>query len=293
MSADDCRLMLPDISEFSFGFALVSELIAYEGFDIAGAPRFPTQNQEGVTGGYDVELPRMGVAVFLQIKRCDCLVQMNAAEAAQLGLPYYRMHLRPRKHSRQHELLLDWEVDHPEVYYAAPRFHKTNELDEAYQTNTVAERSMLIKPSEIGPLPDQDEHYVSVNAAGDQWLLCSDEPRRLHARSTQQVLQDINETVRSRPTTIDSDYLTRLGNRIVETYIEKEIRPESRAPADVLPPKARERAEEAARREVAVRRKTSEVRQRRTSAGYAREVAQTLLGCELLVVAEPGRADRR
>src|SRR5260370_20750255 len=98
-----CELIMdPDISEFSYGFAFTSELIHFYDLPLVGAPDFPTQNEEGKVGGYDVKLPRPGVPVFLQFKRSDCLTTRNATWHAELVLPYYRFHLRPRRFSDQH-----------------------------------------------------------------------------------------------------------------------------------------------------------------------------------------------
>src|SRR5262249_39334530 len=44
-------------------------------------------------------------------KLAHCMVRNNASEARDgtLAVPYYRMHLRPARHSDQHEMLLDLE----------------------------------------------------------------------------------------------------------------------------------------------------------------------------------------
>jgi hypothetical protein len=267
--------VLPDISEFSYGFALVNELVNSYQLQMAGAPQFPTQNEEGETGGYDVCLPRPGVPIFLQIKRSECLVRRSAGQAAELGVPHYRMHLRPLRHSRQHELLRDLEVSQPEVYYATPRFHTHTELDEAYQTNQVGQRSTFIRPSEIGVLPDDRDHHIGISADGAAWLLCSNDPRKLKAKRAEEVIRAMTEAARTKSQRIDGAYLEALGDRIVESYVRKEIL------------ESHEKRDRAGERERAVRQKVDEVRRRRRPDRYAREVANTLLGCELLFALKP------
>lgn len=283
--------MQPDISEFSYGFALVSELLHYYQLSTLGAPRFPTQVEEGKEGGYDVGIPR-GVPIFLQMKRSECLVRMNAANASALGIPHYRMHLRPLRHSQQHNLLLAWEQTHPEVYYATPLFHTPKELDEAYQSNNVALKSLLIKPSVIGNLPDIYDHHLDVDANGSTWLFCSRTPRKVPSRSVKQILEtDIRKAASTRSVELDETYLRDLGDQIIEAYVKGEVRVPIEEPEEErgrgAAERRRARAEEVARRESAVRRKAHEVRASRRPAEYAREVANTLLGCELLLAPAP------
>lgn len=172
--------MKPNISEFSYGYALTDELINWHNTRITAAPVFPSLYQEGQTGGgYDVMLDRGGIPFFLQFKLTDYMKKSNAKEA-QMGIlacPYYKMHLRPRTHSDQHQLLIDLENSGNEVYYVAPAFHEPDGLNDAYLNHEVKDKSIWIKPSSIGPLPDDKDHYVAfqIDAAA---YFCS-EPRRI------------------------------------------------------------------------------------------------------------------
>jgi hypothetical protein len=170
--------MRPNISEFSYGYALTDELVHSAGYGITGVPIFPSLYQEGQAGGgYDVMLNRPSVPLFLQFKLADCMKRRSAKEArdGRLTLPCFRFHLRPKRFSDQHDLLLDLEQKGHEVYYSAPAFYQPEELNDAYLTNQVKERSVWIRPSEIGPLPDSADHHVSFQHPG-QWYLYS-EPR--------------------------------------------------------------------------------------------------------------------
>lgn len=174
--------MKPNISEFSYGYALTDELIHWHGTAITAAPVFPSLYQEGKPGGgYDVKLQRPGLPLFLQFKLSHCMVRNNAQEVIHglLATPYYRMHLRPARHSDQHEMLLDLENAGQHVYYCAPTFHTPTELNDAYLLHHVRNRSLWLKPSAIGPLPDDEDHYVAFQIPGTTHF-CS-EPRKLEA----------------------------------------------------------------------------------------------------------------
>jgi len=170
--------MHPDISEFSYGYALTESLIRASPFPIKAAPIFPSLIDEGRVGGYDVHLPFEGFPLFLQFKLSHHMVRGTAGEAKKglLTPPFYRMHLRPTKHSQQHPLLLATEATGVAVYYVAPCFHEPDELNAAYTAQQVVQRSVFVKPSTIGPLPDHDDHHIAFNQ-GTGFYLCSDDPK--------------------------------------------------------------------------------------------------------------------
>lgn len=171
--------MSPDISEFSYGYALTETLISSLPFRLRAAPIFPSLNDEGKPGGgYDVQIPFPGFPLFLQFKLSHKMVRHSAFEAKNglLAAPFFRMHLRPTKHSQQHPMLLALEGTGAPVFYAAPHFDTPAELNDAYIKRSVVERSVFFRPSEIGALPDDGEHHVSFKD-GYPVYLCSDEPR--------------------------------------------------------------------------------------------------------------------
>src|SRR5215472_9386227 len=101
--------MKPNISEFSYGYAVVDELIHWLGTPVKAAPVFPSLYQEGQDGGgWDVKLDRGGIPLFLQFKRSDGMKARSATEwrNESYSNPYYRMYLRKRNHSIKHEMLL-------------------------------------------------------------------------------------------------------------------------------------------------------------------------------------------
>jgi hypothetical protein len=165
--------MDPNISEFSYGYALTNELMRRYRLNRAGAPTFPSLQEEGQPGGgYDVELPL--IALFLQFKLSRYMKGGNAKHASLIGLPYYAADLRARKYSSQHELLLDLESGGKDVYYCAPTFHEPDDLNQAFTGENVASRSAFFRPSVIGELPDDDEHFIAFKPGVLQAWFCSD-----------------------------------------------------------------------------------------------------------------------
>jgi hypothetical protein len=161
--------MKPQISKFTYGYALTDELIHWHGTNLSAAPIFPSLYQEGQpSGGYDVMLQPPGVPLFLQFKLADCMVFRSAREVKDhiFQPPYYRMHLRPTRESSQHEMLLALENQGNDVYYSAPAFHTNNDLNNAYFNHQTLNRSLWLRPSQIGPLPDDRPHYVAFQIPG-------------------------------------------------------------------------------------------------------------------------------
>lgn len=152
--------MKPEISEFSYGFALTHELIDSLNVKHIGAPVFPTLKQEGSKGGgYDVKLP--GHPIFIQFKLSDILTRKNALDYGHFGKSYYRFKIWSSASSMQHELLLDLEKKYPTVYYAAPKFHTIREFNDKFVHKLMVQHSVFIKPSSIGSILDSKEHSVA------------------------------------------------------------------------------------------------------------------------------------
>ena len=167
--------MKPDISEFSYGYALTEDLIRWEGKLLTAAPVFPSLIVEGKSGGgYDLKLEFAGMPLFLQFKLSDYMRRGEVEFANKIfAEPFYRMHLRSRKRSRQHELLLELESAGNEVYYVAPKFHEVVELNDAYANKRIVNRSVFVPPSSIGKLPDDEEHHLSFQNTGTVYLFSS------------------------------------------------------------------------------------------------------------------------
>ncbi|MGP9809872.1 hypothetical protein ACTZWT_00010 [Rhodopseudomonas sp. NSM] len=185
--------MVPEISEFSYGFALTHELANLAGVGLKAAPIFPSLIEEGKSGGgYDVKLDWVGIPVFLQFKRADCMKLATAKPVntgAALDLPFYRFPITPNWKSAQHDMLLSLDQGANEVFYVAPRFHLVREFNDAYIATSIVNRSFFIRPSAIGPLGDGDHHV----AYDDKTHLVCSEPRRIEAFTGDALLRRIAE----------------------------------------------------------------------------------------------------
>jgi len=147
-------------------------------------------------------LQRPGLPLFLQFKLSHCMVRRTAQEVKD-GIfqpPFYRMHVRPARHSDQHEMLLDLENAGNEVYYSAPAFLTSDKFNEAYLLHQVRARSLWIRPSQIGPLVDDGDHHVAFRL-GDRPHICS-KPRPLETSGNleefeRSVARSFNEKARA------------------------------------------------------------------------------------------------
>jgi hypothetical protein len=84
---------------------------------------------------------------------------------------FYRMHLRPLRISEQHQLLLDLEAKGNSVWYMAPQFFLLEDMNDAYLSQKVLERSVFIAPSKIGRLPDDEDHHIAFQSPDLFYLL--------------------------------------------------------------------------------------------------------------------------
>jgi hypothetical protein len=182
--------MTPEISEFSYGFALTNEIVGWA--PLGAAPVFPSLIEEGrVGGGYDVKLDMPAIPLYLQFKRADCMVTRRAREVSvhqlPISVPFYRFKITEAGKSDQHELLLALDDGSSLVYYAAPRFHELAEINEAWAHSLVADRSIFVAPSMIGALDDASHHIAYDDV--DAWV-CS-EPRAVEFLDSSELVQKL------------------------------------------------------------------------------------------------------
>ena len=196
--------MKSEFSEFSYGYAVLDELINWYGSPLDSVPEFPTTVAEASLG-YDARISADGFALFLQFKVSDCMVKRTAFEATRghFDPPFYRMHLRRISKSRQHELLIELENDQHFVFYVAPGFHRMLELNNAYFSREIAAKSIWIRPSEIGGLPDTKDHHVSFKLPSN--FVRYSEPKHLQGEYT---IKSLITSLQSREHDIERFVLT-------------------------------------------------------------------------------------
>jgi hypothetical protein len=221
----------PEISEFSYGFALTNEIVGWA--PITAAPLFPSLIEEGKAGGgYDVKLDMPAVPLYLQFKRADCMIRRSVREICThnlpLLLPFYRFKITESGRSDQHELLLALDDGSCLVFYAAPRFHELSEINNAWSDNVVATRSIFVAPSRIGPL-DTESHHIAYDE--QQAWLCSD-PQPIDFLNGSNLIEELRDRLEadSRPLREKiSELLEQIYSVALRAHVEA---PTRRAPHD-------------------------------------------------------------
>lgn len=191
--------MEPQMSEFSYGYCLTEELMEGPAHRLLGAPIFPTQRQEGQFGGYDLEIPRNGIPLFLQFKLSDYLTRSNSLEWNLHGQPYYRVFLRRRDKSDQHRLMVEWQAAGHEILYSAPVFHTQDELSARYNDARVVESSAFFRPGDIGFLQDDRQHYVTFAPGARIAFSHSESPKQIKPPTLGlQIFDELSEVLERR-----------------------------------------------------------------------------------------------
>jgi hypothetical protein len=199
-------------SEFSYGFAVTYE-IAEAFHDVIPAPRFPSLLQEGqLGGGFDVNLDTPGMPLFLQFKVSEHMKRPTAKEWQHFGQEYYRFKLHARRHSNQHQMLLDLETQGNLVYYAAPAFHRAEDLNTAFRDRHVFDRTVFVRPMDLGQLPDDEEHCVAF-LPGDYTGRMYSEPRTVRIAAEGKAFREDLNRQRERLTSrqINAEFLLQLA----------------------------------------------------------------------------------
>jgi hypothetical protein len=186
-------------SEFSYGYCVTEDLVVGQNMPLTAAPVFPSLVQEGQSGvGYDVRFELPGIPLFLQFKLVDQMVRGNANEAKQghFDPPFYRMHLRSRLISDQHESLLSLEQAGNDVFYVAPGFHLAADLNFAYAQRQMWNNSFRLRPGLIGPLPDDARHHVTFRQPAGTWRFYSEESSREgRAPTTEEITEQLQRRI--------------------------------------------------------------------------------------------------
>lgn len=161
-------------SEFSYGFALTSEIITRSKADLVKAPEFPNLKKEGKVG-YDLKLEWPLLTLLLQFKSVNAMTTNRAKESHVIKPEFYRMHLRAANVSKQHALLMNHQKKGGSaVYYAAPGFYEALDFDRFYQAGKLIEASAFFRPLDIGKLPDDGNHHVSFRRDSPVAYRCSE-----------------------------------------------------------------------------------------------------------------------
>jgi hypothetical protein len=229
--------MRPNISEFSYGYALTEELATAHRSVLTAAPVLPSLTQEGKQGvGWDMRLETLGIPAFLQFKLGHPVFRRNAreyqsgkfsapAQVKGVGTPLlYRMHLRPPRHSNQHESLVTLEANGHLVYYVAPAFYQPADLNDAYLDRNVASRSFWLRPGAV-TIPDDSEHHVSYVSPHGPYCICSATPQSLETDGTfEAFVRTVHDRLTDRPPVALSELLAHLSADLTESVLTRVLR---------------------------------------------------------------------
>lgn len=197
--------MRPEFSEFTYGFSIVYELSL--ALDCRVAPVFPSLKREGSPGGgYDVQMDKGAIPLFLQFKLTDQLKTRNAKEVKispdLLTPPYRRFAITSSIVSNQHELLIGLNHQYDDVFYCAPNFGTNEELNQMWENGSSVNGSVYVKPIDIGPITDGERHAICFDNDSlrqDQCYLFSS-PTNLPIHSyrmfSQGILEKLTETTK-------------------------------------------------------------------------------------------------
>ena len=132
------------------------------------------------------------------------------------------MYLRPRNHSDQHQLLIDLETLGESVFYIAPEFHLPSELNSFYQSKTVVRNSTAFSPSDIGPLADDDQHYVVFERGTTVGYFCSDNPVEVKKTSIKDGIRQLVKSSNTQPRMMGEDGLRAIAEHMLDTLGRRE-----------------------------------------------------------------------
>jgi hypothetical protein len=215
-------------SEFSYGFAATSEL-ANQLKPLGAAPIFPSLVAEAKLA-WDVKMQtRPGLALFVQFKLPRALTIASAREWPVYKALYYRLYVRRRRHSSQHNLLRKLSKKEPFVYYLGARFHELQQFNNNYLSSQVLKNSIAIPLRVLPDLKDNDQHYVSYQSISNAYW-CSKEPQPVLAESGEVLAHSISSALNtSNPTPLSDNRLRTIREHILATLEETHLSAEFRA----------------------------------------------------------------
>jgi hypothetical protein len=245
------------VSEFSYGFVLTHELVNAYGYLPTDLPSPSRQKKRKKIDDGEAGNPLRGYPLFLQFKASEYMKRRNAGESKLVGLPYFRFALHRKTQSNQHQLLIELEKRGSAVFYATPKIHEAVNLNSAFFDHQVVALSMFVSPSEIGELPDKENHRIVFSNRSDDVYFCS-KPRRLDgvihgaafAESVQQAVSELE------PQSLDDEFYHQLAGDMVSL-----VSPNRRI------------FDELSRGKVEM-----------SAATFANYLAKTLFDCELLII---------
>ena len=214
--------MQPEFSEFSYAFAFTHEYInSLPG--LKAAPSLPSLISEAAKG-YDLKLRFQGHPKFFQFKLASYLDRKSTLHWDFHLQPHYRIPLRTRaRHNQpqgtdQHSLLKQLARIERDVYYIAPRFHRSAEFNDLFLWRQVTKSSVWLPLGNLPIVTTDEAHYITF-AKGSHRLFWHSEPMEIEGRFTaEEHYQGTGDR-----TTIDENYFLELRVRLLAVLRESGV----------------------------------------------------------------------
>jgi hypothetical protein len=174
-------------------------------------------------GGWDLKLAtKTGVVLFVQFKVPFACTRSNALEWGLYGGTYYRLYIRRRSHSRQHNRLRRLSQRQRYVYYLAPRFYKLTSCNQRYLDTRVLAESAAFPLRSLPSLVDDNQHYVCYKTGSDaRWF--SEEPVEVKAEGQDALLRSLAAAVIEHAMPFTKDGLMTIREDLLVTLEESKL----------------------------------------------------------------------
>ena len=184
--------MKANYSELQFTYSIVRELEDMGAW--SEGPFFPTQRQEAHLG-YDVRFVNDFVALFIQFKRSEMLMQSNAGQWGDFRRNYLRFDIYPNNRSHQHNNLVQLAQRNVRnrVYYCAPLFVELDELMEYHRVHTVCEYSVVVDCCTLPTIGGSDEHCICYANDPLRGYMYS-EPKEIKIETVKEVYKNLRKS---------------------------------------------------------------------------------------------------
>lgn len=215
-----------EITDISYITALTYELVDRYGFQTLGAPTYPSLRKEAI---YRTDPGRPAVPLFLQYKLGEYIVGAAASLKDFWGIPYYRFLIQPRNKYSHHELLQNLESMDYLVYYTAPEIHTISEFYNCLTQQAMLDNSSFWSPQVIGELSGNQRHRLCHKHDAQIGILEPGNRKIPHAIKGEMLLDEIKDKFEAnRFEDFDNDRLIRLGDQMLENYLEVFHKPRER-----------------------------------------------------------------
>jgi hypothetical protein len=152
--------MKAEFSEYSYSFALSHELVNALRPDLAIVPLFPSLAIAAGPAG-EVSFAPEGCPLFIQFKLADYLERPYANYWSLYDAPFFRVTVPERRFSNQHNLLRALSKLEPEIYYAAPAFHRQGTFNEFFAAGRILEESVLLPLRALPEVAEDRPHHIT------------------------------------------------------------------------------------------------------------------------------------